>query len=804
MKFRIAFLTALLLALSVPQGDKVESCAFPMYMDSRDVFFYFFDPGLALDARLRPLSFAGLPAATPPWDSSGDAKKDNLDAWAEHLKGRFTTAEIEAIVYQAPLAGLQALSSPALASATPEVIRRFAAGRENLEYVVFARRCEPLVIPPVDHDPWDEDDWRDRAAMAARLEEGRKLRQHSTSSFIKDRCAFQVIRLAHYSGQFELAIQLFDEYFPGPPQKGTIYYWSLALKAGALQRLGRTAESAYRFSLVFERCRSKRIEAYRGFRIDSDEAYRDCLRLCRDGRERSVVHFLHGLDFNNSALEEMAAIQRELPDSPHLEVLLAREIARIERKLHGASINERADMWDWPLRDPDDVFHSNLERLEAFLRQAVDGKRVQRADFWRLALGYAQYLGNKHAAAREAFLALKDAKATTPAVRRQAETFLWLADIAALKAADSDSESRLFKECLRIRGHFPRYDPGLFPAGYYTHQPWREEMEQENGGMDELRKDPKFRFLRSTLLDLYRKQKDDVKSFLASEMDPWGLEPPRRQQENLKSRLKRIDGLIAFVQRSDRIPWEDFLLKAKYELQADIPAISRLLAEQKGVLLMRRCLWGEAVEALESAVAPEAEPSPLPDPFAEHPLHPWGGWAERTPSAKERLEFARAMAALTRKANAKTDPEAYTRLACALYNVSYFGPCWNLLAFDRSASGDHDPDTTAFLFREADRRFAQAERAAKDKELAAKACFRRADIAIKLYAVSAEYSKAHQAIPYKRSDGTFIEYDQRQFAVLRAFANPHFPRLKQQYAATAHYQQVVKECKLFEFYASRR
>ncbi len=809
MKLRTAFLTALLLLLSVPQGDKVESCAFPMYVDSRDVFFYFFDPGLALDARLRPLSFAGLPAATPPWDSSGDAKKDNLDAWAEHLRGRFTAAEIESIVYQAPLAALQAVSMPALASAAPEVIRRFAAWREDLAYVIFTRRCEPLVAPQADYAPWGDTDWRDYPAMAYLLEEGKKLRQQAKDPFIRDRYAFQVIRLARYSGAHEQAVKLFDEYFPGLPEKGMITYWSLALKAGALQRLERTAESAYLFSLVFERCRSKRFEAYRGFRIDSDEAYRDCLKRCRDARERSVVYFLHGLDFNNSALEEMAAIQRELPDSPHLEVLLAREIARIERKLHGASFNERELYWDWPLRDPDDVFRANLERLESFLRQAVDGKHAKRDDFWKLALGYAQYLGNKHAAAREDLLAVRDGKVTSPAVRQQAETFLWLADVVALQSVDRASESRLFTEYRRIRGHFPRYSPGDLNAGYSRLEPGgeSEDKAEESGDSGN---DPKFRFLCSALLRLYEKQGDEARTFLASEFRPGGSEPPHEYVRlkngpwalnDIKAQRELVDKLIGFVGRSDRNEFEAFLLKDKYRPWWPLAGVARLLAEQKGILLMRRCLWAEAAQALERAVNKDQEPLQLPDPFVEHALHPWGGGNELL-AGFCKLEFARAMAALTRRANAKADPEAYYRLGCALYNISYFGPCWNLLAFDRSASGDRDPDTTAFLLKEADRRFAQAERAAKDKEHAAKACFRQADIALKLHVVSSAFEKALQAQPWRKADGSSIGYEARQLRALDSFANPLFPRLKQ-YAATAYYQQVVKECKLFEYYIGR-
>jgi hypothetical protein len=813
MKLRIVFLAALLLLLCVPQRDGVESCAFPMYEDSRDVFFYFFDPGLALDARLRPLSFAGLPAVTPPWDSAGDGKKDNIEAWVGHLQGRFSAAEIESIVYQAPLAGLQAVSDPILAKAAPETVRRFAAAKEDLAYVFFTRRCEPLVAPPPDWSPWDEEDWRDYPAMAALLAEGKKLRQQARAPFIRDRYAFQAIRLARYSGEHEQAVRLFDEYFPGPPGKGMIYYWSLALKAGALQKLGREADAAYLFSLVFERCRSKRAEAHRGFHIASDEAYHACLALCRDGRERSVVHFLHGLDFNNSALEEMAAIEGELPDSPHLEVLLAREIARIERKLHGAAFNERAAMWDWPLRDPDEVFRDNLGRLESFLAKVVAGGRAKRSAFWRLAQGYARYLAGSPTEARKLLQAARDDGQAEPAVRRQAETFLWLADIASLKEADRDGESRLFKEYRRIRDDFPRYDPGLFSAGYNTPRPWEEDPAAGQNEIVAMRDDPKFRFLSSALNRLYRKQGDDVRAFLTSEFEAAGPEPPHVYVQlkdgpwpssDNKARRALIDGLIAFAGRGDRNPWEEYLLRVKYPQQEGAAAVVRLLAGQKGMLLMRRCLWNEAAEALKRAGGANASSPGQPDPFKEHDLHPWGGWNESHPEAGAKLEFARSMADLTARADSRPDAGVYYRLGCALYNVSYFGPCWELLKPDRSGSGDSDPDTTAFLLKESARRFAQAEKAAPDRELAARACFRQADIALKLHVVSPAFDKALQAQPWKNADGKYIGSDERQFRALAAFANPHFPRFEKEYAGTARHGQVIKECKLFEYYRSRK
>jgi len=439
----------------------------------------------------------------------------------------------------------------------------------------------------------------------------------------------------------------------------------------------------------------------------------------------------------------------------------------------------------------------------------VEGQ-VKRTDFWNLALGYAQYLGGKPAEAKVKLAAVRDGEATTPAVRRQAETFLWLVDIVRLQAIDRDGETRLFKEYRRIRDYFPLYPPHLLYSPYSAGDPESRDGEGEEGG-EIAWSDPKFRFLCSALARLYGKQGDTVKAFLATEHWSGGSEPPDvivqlkngpwRTKDN-KAQRELVEGLIAFAGRKNRSEFEDFLLREKYRVICPASGIAGLLTEQKAMLLMRRCLWSEVVETLEPAVSMDS--LQVPGPFAEHALHPWGGGDEKLESVT-RQEFASAMAALTRKANTRADAKTCYRLGCALYNISYFGPCWELLTFGRSPSGDYDSDTTEFLLKEAARRFAQAEKAAKDREQAAHACFRQADIALKLHVFSLAFDKALHELPSRPSaDGFNSEYYSREFLALRAFANPHFPRLKQQYAATAYYKQAVKECKLFEYYASRR
>ena len=108
--------------------------------------------------------------------------------------------------------------------------------------------------------------------MKALIFEGERVFIKLKSNNIKLRYAYQLIRLAHYAQDYSMVLELYDRLLPRiDPVESIIYDWILSHKAGALFRLGKRVEAAYLFSLVYDRCPSKREAAYQSFSIRSEQ-----------------------------------------------------------------------------------------------------------------------------------------------------------------------------------------------------------------------------------------------------------------------------------------------------------------------------------------------------------------------------------------------------------------------------------------------------------------------------------------------------------------------------------------------------
>ena len=161
--------------------------------------------------------------------------------------------------------------------------------QETVEYLLFAKDCEPYVTKS--GNAWAEQDNSLRKAEMDRLiEKGKTAFMQTQSDYIRLRYAFQIVRLAHYSGQYQRTLDLFDYLMPKiDHDPSAIEFWILGHKAGALAALGRKVEAAYLYVRVFLNCPGKRESAYRSFRINTDEEWAQCLLLCKDDRERATL-----------------------------------------------------------------------------------------------------------------------------------------------------------------------------------------------------------------------------------------------------------------------------------------------------------------------------------------------------------------------------------------------------------------------------------------------------------------------------------------------------------------------------------
>ncbi len=340
-------------------------------------------------------------------------RTENIAEWNERFCELAQPQEADFVVYQVGTNDLVVLRDLAFVREEPEKLpypfieNRFAATLvyngciDAIDYLIFARQCEPYVVLP--DDGWRRPQ-RDTAAMHALITEGIERLLRTSSHFLRMRYAYQVIRLAHYAGDWKRTIDLYNQLMPKIDRRraSIVYYWTLGHLAGALQRLGKTAEAAYRYALIFRYSPSKRISAYRSFGLNGEQDWNAALRLCQNNSERATLYLLQAAKNRPLSVANLRAIYRLEPDNPHLELLLVGMVQELERIFLYTAITRQKKYTAYRL-EPRDEAAKRLVALQQFARRVASKGKVARPKLWLAMTGYLELLAGDYSAAKQTF-----------------------------------------------------------------------------------------------------------------------------------------------------------------------------------------------------------------------------------------------------------------------------------------------------------------------------------------------------------------------------------------------------------------
>ena len=243
----------------------------------------------------KPISFAEMSNFIWKRDSTKDV---NIDDWKIYLKDdKINLQDIEHIVYKVSADDMQKIRfyvsegkilDNKLKNNAMVKLWQKNKDLEAIDYLYFAKTCEPHTAY---YDPWtsDEDRKRDITKMKWLMDEAKKYHsQKASNDFLKLRFAYQAIRLAHYTKNYDKALRFYDEMIKPNENKNTsiVMYWTLAHKAGALYHKGEKGEAAYLFSKVFDLCKSKQASAFLSFKVDSQKDWKKAESFCKNGEEK--------------------------------------------------------------------------------------------------------------------------------------------------------------------------------------------------------------------------------------------------------------------------------------------------------------------------------------------------------------------------------------------------------------------------------------------------------------------------------------------------------------------------------------
>ncbi|MBB4080890.1 hypothetical protein GGR28_003529 [Lewinella aquimaris] len=371
----------------------------------------------------------------------------NVEEWYERFCDQAALEEIEAIVYDNNLNLLQRLrqllNDPEARTADlPPALQANGFARhlleancvEVLDYLIFAKRCEPFVTAAADAF---EQRTLNRAEMEGLLEEGLEVFPRTESHYVRLRYAYQLIRLAHYLREYDYVLELYGYLMPKVnADPSLIYDWIEGHRAGAMQSLGQMAESAYVFSRVFERSPSRRESAYLSFKIQTDAQWREALLLCQNDHERAMLHVLRAHNGRAVVLEEMRDIYRYEPNNHSLELLTMRELQELERDLLGADFRRGH-------YTPRAGAGERLIDLQAFVNRIIEERKSANLDFWLLARGVLEMLAGDYFFAEETFARLKGST-ENDTIRQQLAILGDVIDVLELSRVTDSTELRYY------------------------------------------------------------------------------------------------------------------------------------------------------------------------------------------------------------------------------------------------------------------------------------------------------------------------------------------------------------------------
>jgi hypothetical protein len=763
--------------------------------------YSFIEPDIIEEPSYRPFFFTFM-SFFDDWQGETFSKEENLGEWHEYFFKKVPKEAIDDVIYKSNIAELKQV----LKGTIPDSIKSNALlqhliknpNKEFVNYLIFAKTCEPYATNR--EFDWDgnlivEDTYTANAGKLAK--EGLAAFNASQNEFLQSRYAFQAVRLARYSQQWEETIRAYETIMTKLRIKNNfIYYWTMEHYAGALYNSGQKAKAAYHFAQIFDKCPSRRLAAYKSFGVSTDDEWQEALSYCKNNEEKAALFALRAVNPINNAAEEMQSIYGLNPKSKQLNFLLIREIQKLEYELLGASYNKARQNIQHYSYDPDtyesfvdfprEGSEEYLKQLLALTKKCTAEKKVQQPNIWKLAEGYLEFMNGNHAVATSIFNDLEKLP-NSVTFKQQLLVFKAAIEVDQLEKIDAETEKKIPEYLKLLKNAGPEGESGVSPTANYT---------------------------RDKLAYLYHKQGQTTKAFLCKNLGFYDL--------LVRPSMVVIDDLLTMhdklrngnLSEYEEMLSKDIFYKSEYQYNENTgeyattytgldDEIKDQLIEIKGTIYLGLNDLDKAIATFEKLPAAYHNENRSPEYWVENPtqrfninnFQPFNLYigAEVKKNADptfNKLKLAKQLKELENNIKNGTGNlgDFYYKLGLVHYNMSNSGKGWraidywwtaypgeveiseNVYGYDEEEWGNQD-----FLYH--DNALSYLTKAigllkSSNPELAAKANF--------LAGMCVTKKSANE----EAAEGT----------------NPYWTTLKASYKNTKFCKQLIKECPSFEFY----
>ena len=363
-----------------------------------------------------------------------DRPDKNLVEWQQYFCGKPTIKDLNYIIYKSEIYELEQIrklqedkniSIPDTLSGNT-FIQTYSQFKfpHFLDYLIFAKKVEMELAPW--QLPWKQ---KDIVPEVIQDLKNYAIDKHENidDDFLRLRYAYHILRLDRGFGNLETSYEKYVK--PLADVESVIQNRCLEHLGGWLSQSPNPEEAAIGNvllgkSLIGNLDRS--LSVYLSFRIGKQTDWDLAMSKCTSNQERSMLHYIRALEKHSVALEDMKSIYELDPNSSVLEVLMIREIQKIELQLLEKKVKNKKPWKYFPKEEyglPENYAFKYLEKIKPFVKKVSAEKKGHRPAFWMMMDGYLEYLSRNNRLAQQLLNEAKDNALPNSNLKHQIELF---------------------------------------------------------------------------------------------------------------------------------------------------------------------------------------------------------------------------------------------------------------------------------------------------------------------------------------------------------------------------------------------
>lgn len=708
---------------------------------------------------------------------------------------------------------------------------------EAVEYLALAKKIENADLNLAGYDGPDTQkvNTTDYDLLLTTIETKYK---QSNDNFIKERLAYQAVKVADMAAIPEKSIELFKKMVSPFTQKTFISDLAYSRMAGAYRHAKDSVQAYYHFSQIFVNAPTRRYAAHLSLRLFLPKLKDEALKLCKTNTEKANVYAATAVLPFQDALPMLEEIRSLDPQHPMLEFVMAREINKNEQFFFTTKKDMEYTLWAL-----DSLKKVNLKanapgyfhKLLAFSLESAEKPELKKSPFWYTAAAYLTFIAKDYKTAnqllqkakaiptsnkgvqgqiamQEMILAVNESPEVTPAMEQKVIPLL-----ERLARSDKFRTANNFNAACKIMAakYLGAEVPDEFSEGTNQASAKNETATKETKSL-------------GWLSGCFGKDEKPTKETTTTKTFVTTATPENRAKAFIMSTLasyqlgyaKQYDGWVStasFMSSTDQYAIEDSTSSAtinytlNYFAKNNPTDFDKRLMKLSGfdnnylyLVLGRRALseqqYAKARDAWKNISAAVWQAEPFKTYLDVNPFH-LNGLGDANPKQKVTpLSFATRMAEL--QDNVTKNPKDYQSwvlLGCASYNIGYFGNSWILLRRAWSGSEEKNESDDYYTSEKALYYFDKAMSVAPDTESAAKACYLAAACQKIRYELA--YYAMQDSDIYLLPDA---EREKKETEIKLALEklrkdkySTYFNLLKTKYSQTNYQDQLIEECSTY-------